>query len=99
MDVVVVKAVRQYERRLEQAKKSSNKYYHANVHAISQQRVVDGIARGRTPTKGSVQKYDRALILNAWLEFVSSKTELSDRARAFHLYLTGSEFVPICSCV
>ena len=99
MDVRLVKALEQYERRLQGAKRHSNKYYHKNVHAISEKRVIEAIGRGVTPIKRSLEKYDRVAITEAWLEYAANQTELSNRAKAFHLYLTGIEWVPICACV
>ena len=98
-EVRVAKALKQYERRLEGAKRYSNKYYHKNVHAISEKRVIEAIGRGVTPIKRSLEKYNRAAITEAWLEYAVNQTELSNRAKTFHLYLTGSEWVPICACV
>ena len=60
---------------------------------------LEAIGQGRTPTKASVDKYDRSVILEAWLEYVQDKAELSNRAKRFHLLLTGRKWVPVCTCV
>ena len=89
----IIKAIRQYERRLVICKKASTKFYHLNHDAINTKRVIDGIRHGRTPNRVSVEKYDRDAIAAAWCEFVKDKTELSERARKFHRYITGREWV------
>ena len=73
----VAKAIRQYNQRLEVARRTSRKYYHTHQAKVNAKRVVESIKRGRTPTKASVEKYDRVAITNAWLEFVQNKTKLN----------------------
>ena len=99
MESKVDKALRQYERRLEQARKWSSKYYQSNAQVVKTKRLIQGIARGITPTKASVEKFDRELIVYAWIEYVATQTELSNRAKAFHRYIMGEEWVPVCECV
>lgn len=95
----VAKAIRQYNARLSVARKTSHRFYHKNAVNIGLKRLLHSIASGHTPTKGSVDKYDRSAITEAWYQYVADQTELTNRQRAFHLFLTGSEFVPICKCV
>ena len=100
MDVErVAKAIKQYNQRLEIARRTSHRYYHRHQALVNAKRVVESIRKGRTPTKASVEKYDRDAITEAWLQFVLDKSELSNRQKTFHAFLTGSEWVPICECV
>ena len=88
----VAKAICQYNQRLEMSRRTSHRYYHKHAAKVGTKRLIENIKQGRTPTKASVDKYDRAAITEAWLQFVIDKTELSNRAKNFHLYLTGSEW-------
>ena len=94
----IATALRQYKQRLECARRTSHRYYHKHQAKVNAKRVIENIARGRTPIRASVEKYDRAAILQAWLAAVESKSELTNREKSFHVWLTGSEWMP-CKCV
>ena len=82
------KALRFYERRLEGSRRWSGKCYEKNKSDINLRRILDGISHGRVPTKSSVEKYDRAVIAEAWLKHVATtQPELTGRAKRFHDFI------------
>ena len=88
--------VRQYEKRLEINKRWAKKYYDANAVEVKQKRLFARIAKGCCPSVKTVERLsiDRAALIEAWCNYVSTQNDLSEKARAFHLYLIGSEYVP-----
>ena len=65
------KALGFYDKRLEGGRRWSGRYYEKNKADINLRRVIDGIHSGRVPRKSSVEKYDRAVIADAWLKHVA----------------------------
>ena len=93
--------LQRYERRLENNKKWAKDYYVRHADDIKQKKLIAGIARGRCPNKTTLERLevDRRLLVDAWIAYASAQDELTDRAQAFHRYLTGEEWTKKIKCV
>ena len=92
------KALRFYERRLEGSRRWSGKYYEKNKSDINLRRILDGISHGRVPTKSSVEKYDRAVIAEAWLKHAGAHRSREAVPRFYLVRLKGLKEIVSGSC-
>ena len=85
-----------YQRRLVAGRQMCRRYYENHSAALKQRRLITSIRKGRCPRLATVVRndHDKDAILAAWLEVVGTKTKLTDSARKFHRWLTGSEWSP-----
>ena len=88
-------ALRMYERRLASNRVWSRRWYEANTSKVLQSQLIAKMRKGRCPRIDTLERkqYDKAAIQAVWLEVVRTKTELSDHAKKFHRYITGSDWV------
>ena len=89
--------VMRYQSRLELNKKWAKYYYDNHRVEINQKRLLSNILKGHCPKVATVEKLavDRTALINAWNSFVERKSELSEQAKEFHKYVTGSNWSPV----
>ena len=63
--------LKRYERRLENNKKWAKDYYDRHADNIKQKKLVAGVARGRCPSKTTIERLevDRSLLIDAWVTY------------------------------
>ena len=83
-----------YEARLLHNRRWAKRYYDANSNMLKTKKLLAGVAKGRCPSKGTLDRLgvDPSAVAKAWTQYATSQDALSKKALDFHRYITGSEW-------